>query len=136
VSGYAAAAVCRSAKRPVGSREHVDQHRDEPEAQQAGHEQHDEPGLVGESRGVHERADPGDELAKPAGDEQQPADDREPERPADRAVAFEAVTSDPENVQVPVQSTAATVTSASRIPAMIAARLPTKMRLISGFDMR
>src|SRR6186997_2049911 len=44
------------------------------------------------------------------------------------AVGSNAVTSDPENVQVPVQSTAATVTSASRIPAMIAARLPTKMR--------
>src|SRR6476659_8782329 len=45
------------------------------------------------------------------------------------------VISDPETVHVPVQRTAATVTSASRIPAITAARLPTKMRLISGLDM-
>ena len=74
------------AGRAVRPGQHVGDHRDEPEAEDPGQQQPDEPRLAREPRGVEQGPDPGHDAGDEAGDHRRHGDDPEADqRPGQRA---------------------------------------------------
>ena len=102
--------------------------RDEAEElQEAEDQEDDEPGSVVESRGVDDRADPGDELPDPAGDDPQTPIAARLKAAGAVDESSNPVTSGPSMTRVPVASAMMNPTATTSTPATMAIRLPRKI---------